>query len=604
MSAVKQRTPKTTPNAPSRHASRHPLLLVVVTLLALWPVVPAEFIPLDDPNNVSQNPDFNPPTLGKIARYWTEPFLNMYAPLTYSAWGGVARLAWMDAVDEEGLQLNPYVFHAVNLLVHLVNVLLVYALLRGFLGQERAREMHDPSAPPMLADPPQGGWAACAGALLFALHPMQVEPVAWVTGFRDLLAAMFSLASLLGYLSHATSSGSKSARSYAMAFAFLLGALLCKPTAVVVPLIAGALDWMLLRRPLRDVGKSIAGLLLLVVPFAILAKRFQSADLTFTPPLWSRPFIAADALSFYAVKLAAPFRVGLDYGRAPQWLLDQPGLGWMWLAIIPLGVAVWMLRRRRWVVAGIVVFVASLLPVLGLTKFDFQHHSTVADRYVYLGMLGPALMLAFLVRQGGRNAAVTVSVVLLLLAARSHMAARTWDNGESIYRATLAANPGSLIANRGLGLIAQSSGRWDAAERYFAAALRTRPDDAVGNFHLGNLYLGTNRPAQAVPHLRVAAAARDQPWVVTNYASALARSGNLAKARIVLEAAIDRDADSAELHATLAAVRFRQGDRAVAAEHYRLALRLKPGFPVAVEGLALVERAPASASMPATQPRE
>lgn len=126
--------------------SHVPLILVIVLpLIALWPVVRAEFIPLDDPANVSRNADLNPPTLTSVARYWSGPYLNMYAPLTYTAWAGVARLAWMDSVDERGLQLNPYVFHAVNLLVHVVNVVLVYAILRQLTCTEK------PATPPCAA---------------------------------------------------------------------------------------------------------------------------------------------------------------------------------------------------------------------------------------------------------------------------------------------------------------------------------------------------------------------------------------------------------------------------------------------------------------------
>ena len=110
------------------------------------------------------------------------------------------------------------------------------------------------------------------------------------------------------------------------------------------------------------------------------------------------------------------------------------------------------------------MFVAAVLPVLGLTKFDFQHHSTVADRYVYLAMLGPALLLAFAVRKGGRTPVVIAGLLLLMLAVRSHVQSYAWKNGESIFHATLAMNADSLIANRGLGLIALSRGRRAEAE--------------------------------------------------------------------------------------------------------------------------------------------
>ena len=563
---------------------RLPLILVIVVpVLALWPVVTAEFIPLDDSANVSRNPDYNPPEIAKLGHYWTGPFLNMYAPLTYTAWAGVARVAWMDSQDHSGLQLNPYVFHAANLFLHVVCAALVYNILRKL-------------------SVPQ--WAASAGAMLFALHPMQVEPVAWVTGFRDLLAAMFSLAALLAYVNHAMQAGPTRAVSYAFACIFLIAALLSKPTSVVVPVLAAVIDWGVLRRPLREVVKPAGVMLLFVIPFAISTKLIQSADVTFTPPLWSRPIIAADALAFYASKIVFPLRVGLDYGRSPRWLLDQPGMGWLWLALVPVAVVLWKFRRCRWVLSGVAVLAAALLPVLGLTKFDFQHHSTVADRYVYLGMLGPALLLAFAVSNGGRTTAIVCGVLLVLLAARSHAQSYAWKNGESIFEATLETNRNSLIATRGLGLIALSEGRRADAEALFAATLRAHPDDPVTHFHLGNLYVATGRPKEAVPHLRVAAATHERPWVAANLANALARSGENDEAKRVLEAALAKAPDSAELHASLAAVHFRLGDRADAIEQYRAALRLNPNLAVAAQELAALEQPPAttSTSIPATTP--
>jgi tetratricopeptide (TPR) repeat protein len=123
----------------------------------------------------------------------------------------------------------------------------------------------------------------------------------------------------------------------------------------------------------------------------------------------------------------------------------------------------------------------------------------------------------------------------------------------------------------------------------------------VTSFHLGNLYLLTGRPTEAVPHLRLAAAAREQAWVVTNYVNALAQSGDLAEARRVAEQALASSPNhAAELHATLAAVLFRQGDRAAAAQHYRAALRVKPDFALAAQELAALEQRPATTTAPST----
>ena len=566
---------------PRKPSALLPIILVIVApLVALWPVVSAEFIPLDDPHNVSRNPDFNPPQLRNVGRYWTGSFHNMYAPLTYTTWAGLARLAWMDGPDAAGNRLNPYVFHAANLFVHVANAALVFLLLRRL------------TAP---------AWAACAGALLFALHPIQVETVAWVTCLRDLLAAAFALAALLAYVSHAGSTDRRrAARSYALACLLLAAALLCKPIAVVVPLVAAAIDLGVLRRPLRSVAAAAGGLMLVVVPAAIVAKLVQSGESIFDAPPWLRPLVAADAIGFYMYKLFLPIELSMDYGRTPQWLLAQPA---KWLALfVPIALAAIAWRRWRrqdWrVVAGVAIFVASLLPVLGLTRFDFQHHSTVADRYAYLPMLGPALILAFAVRRAGTPVAASIGVVLLLLAARSHVQSRQWKDGSSIYLATLAVNPNSILANNGMGLL---MGGRPEAEGYFLRALQTR-DDPVTAFNLGNWYLRKDRPADAVPWYRIAAERRRDPQVVANLASALVRSGAPGEAEAVLVEALRASPDSAELHANLAAVLARRGDRAGAAERYREALRLDPNLAIAAEELARLDRAPATTSITTTSP--
>jgi len=266
--------------------------------------------------------------------------------------------------------------------------------------------------------------------------------------------------------------------------------------------------------------------------------------------------------------------------------------------IFPLAAVVWILRRHRAILACIAIFVVAVLPVMGLSKFDFQHHSTVADRYVYLAMLGPALLVAIAISRGGRTAATVCAFVLVIFAMLSHVQARAWATGESIYRKSLAANPDSLIANRGLGLLARTA---KEKEGYFLAALRKHPDDPVTNFNLGTLHLAIGRARDAVAPLRIAAAARNQPWVTTNYANALAQSGDLEEAERVLAGALANDANSAELHATLAAVLFRRGDRAGSIAHYREALRLNPGLTVVAQELAALEHS-TTAPKPTTSP--
>src|SRR5688572_10567248 len=146
--------------APARASwARRLLPAVAVGFLALVVMAPLcghEFTNWDDDKTVRGNPDFNPPSLAGVMRYWREPFMDLYVPVTYVVWAGVAAVA-----HEPGKGLDPHVFHTFNVLLHAANAAIAFLLLRRLVGADRTS-------------------AAFAGAALFAVHPVQVETVAWV----------------------------------------------------------------------------------------------------------------------------------------------------------------------------------------------------------------------------------------------------------------------------------------------------------------------------------------------------------------------------------------------------------------------------------------
>jgi tetratricopeptide (TPR) repeat protein len=283
---------------------------------------------------------------------------------------------------------------------------------------------------------------AAAGALLFALHPVQAEPVGWASGTKDVLYGLLSLIALWGYLrsvstassnepptverpSHrpatpgrpgpgppvlhysesAPSSPFRSPWYWLATLAFIL-AMLSKPTAIVTPLVATTLDVLVLRRRLRDVVRAIWPWFLLVIPIIIEARLAQPAHHPgdYAVPLHLRPLIATDALAFYLYKLLWPAKLAFIYNRSPQAVISHGWLWWTWIfpAAAAISVLLPLVRRntRRAAnatlpLAALAIFVICVLPVLGLVPFDFQQFSTTADHYLYLAMLGPALGAAF-----------------------------------------------------------------------------------------------------------------------------------------------------------------------------------------------------------------
>ncbi|HEY7088584.1 MAG TPA: tetratricopeptide repeat protein, partial [Tepidisphaeraceae bacterium] len=436
-------------------------------------------------------------------------------------WGTLARLSYLQQPDAMGAHLNPWVFHSANIAVHVVSVLLVYAILQKLIRDKRA---------------------SCIGAMLFALHPLQVESVAWCAGMKDVLGGMLGLLAIWQYLTFVRDSGPNRRWHYvAASTAFVLG-MLAKPSVMVVPIMVGAIDLILLRRSFRTVLPALAPWLLLAIACAIGAKIAQPAYGVTAAPLWARPLIAADSLAFYLYKLVWPVSLGIDYGRRPDVLIER---GWIYLTwIVPVALAAWlMLNRRRTpelLVAGIIL-VAGVAPVLGLSTFLFQHFSTTTDHYLYLAMLGPALAAAWLVNRYPAPRTVAVAaVVLVMLGIRTIFQTRVWQNDIALFSHALAVNPESSMAMSNLGHVYATQNDLDRAQPLFEKALRMYPDYYEAHVGLANVLVARGQLDQAITH-RMAALnvmARRPPQIradITPLVNALSRdlidAGRLGEAR-------------------------------------------------------------------------
>src|SRR5688500_4960550 len=164
---------------PSRRTST--IILCLATVACFGVVCTYGFTNSEDEGLISRNPMFNPPTLASLREIWTRPHLYLYVPATYTAWWLIAQVAQTQVPDESGATLNPWLFHAANLLMHVIASLLVLQVLRKLTRREGP---------------------ALVGALLFAIHPIQTEAVAWTTGMKDTLCGVFSFAALLTYVTY------------------------------------------------------------------------------------------------------------------------------------------------------------------------------------------------------------------------------------------------------------------------------------------------------------------------------------------------------------------------------------------------------------------
>jgi len=528
------------------------LFLALLILGVFLPVVGFEFLSYDDGFNIYNNWRVTNFSLANLLHFWQGPYENLYIPLTYNLW---AVLALLSDVFESGKGggLDPRLFHTANLLLHMGCALAVLAILRRLVANV---------------------WAAWAGALLFAVHPVQVEAVAWVTGMKDVFSAFWSLLAIWQYLvytgyspfggvqaggpgtviyggaanscrvPHLFRPGRRLGIHYGVAGLCFGLAILAKPGAVIVPLLILVIGRFWLRRDWRLLALEVAPLLLMAVPVILLTKSAQpDTSQAWRPELWERAVVAGDTLSYYFLKVLAPGTLGPDYGRTPRFVLEQE---WVYLTFaLPLVALMIRCRYRRVgaCLAAADIFAVSLLPILGLVTFDFQNISTVADRYLYLAMLGPGLAIAWaLSRWRTRQSWLVFAVAMVLLAGKAMVQVRHWQDSTTLTSHALTVNPGSWVMNNNLGLELAKAGRHEEAiaafekaleanlsysEAYnnlgavyrellqnsdaienFTKSLELNPNNAKAAFSLAMLYRAKKRSLQAIDYYRQAIAAQ------------------------------------------------------------------------------------------------
>jgi Tfp pilus assembly protein PilF len=468
------------------------LIVVIVLLLVFEPVTRFDFVVWDDDLHVYANPHLSPFTWSNLETFWRAPYEYLYIPLTYTVWAAVAWLSQTGQADS----MPAEAFHRLNLLLHIGSVLVVYRI--GLLLFTRR------TLPSM-----QAVFASGFGALLFGVHPLQVEAVAWVSGLKDVLCGWWTVVALWQYLSFVQSHQKwQQALHYSIATVAFACALLSKPMAVTGPVMAAFLAIGGLSQPWQQACRALSGWLLIALAWGIWTKSQQpDMALSFVAPLWVRPLLALDTMAFYFGKLLWPVGLGPDYGRTPQIVIAQ-GRGLL-TGVVPLGLGMilwcWRTHWPGLLLAG-GVFVAGMAPVLGFIPFMFQAYSTVADRYVYLAMVGVALGGGWCIQHYGRRYSVWIAVTLLvcLLAGRSIEQVHIWRDTMSLLTHALRVNPRSAMSHNNLGLTFAKEGRLDAALTSFQTAVQLRPDLPEAHYNLGKILTMQDKFDDAIAHYKTA----------------------------------------------------------------------------------------------------
>ncbi|MGN6727252.1 MAG: hypothetical protein ACTHLZ_15135, partial [Tepidisphaeraceae bacterium] len=419
------------------------LLVAILTIAVFTPVLFSQFSPVDDQTMLLHNKQITEPSWAQLVDIWSQPKYRIYMPLPLTVWEILGAIS----IKACGY-VAPLGFKIVSILIH-AGAAAAAAWTLSILSRTR--------------------WPAIIGALVFALHPFQVESVAWTTGMKDLLCGLFAILAIGSYARFAWRNPMTHWRDgwWWASVGWSLLAMCSKPTAMTMPALLIGVD-LFCRR--CSAGRRAAALLPMLIPAGICALIIGSAQKhTSAPQLalpW-RPLVAADAYAFYLRMIAWPLHMCPDYGRSPPRVYASGALYWTWL--IPATVLVVAgIVRNRYVWLGLLLFVVPILPTSGLVPFDMQQYSTVADHYMYQPMLGIGLIATWAAIRWRSVMAVALPLAVMAWGVISWRYATVWRNPETLFGYAGRVNPNSWMTNSVLANIAIAHEDYVSADRYIA----------------------------------------------------------------------------------------------------------------------------------------
>ena len=548
------------------------MLVALVTCVIFFQVIGYEFVWYDDDFTVYKNPYVQSVTVQNIVHAWKNPYKDSYMPATITLLAIEGLFARTTPSDANSIEFNPAVFHTSNLIFHILNAILVFLILRILIKDELP---------------------SFFGALLFALHPVQVESVAWITGVKDVFSGFLSLVAIWQYLLYAQLSmeGNKTDQDnrdrnrkimhYLIAIVSFILALLAKPTRVVVPIIVFTLDYLILKRQFKHIAASIIGWIVISLPVivATIVLMPASNEATSGISLLERFLVSSDSLVFYLYKLIFPISLGPDYGRTIKLALSQNLFVIALLILALYFILIYKIKQyRSWLLASAIVFVAGVLPMLGFIRFQFQEVSTVADRYLYLSMIGPGIALGFFLSRYKKPSTIIISGVLLgILGVLSILQTQNWKNTVTFYKHALKINPNSATFHMYLGIVLGEQGSFDEAIYHFSEGINLEPKNSEAYNNIGIVLTYQRKFNEAIYHfnegLRIDP---NNANLLLNLGYAYAQQGKFNEAIPHYYKALILEPGNAGAHFNLGYAFTQQGNYDEAIYHYSETVRLDP----------------------------
>jgi protein O-mannosyl-transferase len=541
--------------------------LALLVLLVYWQVQHHDFLVWDDYEYIVDNPHVRS---GLTAENMLWAFTTSHA----SNWHPLTWLSHM--LDCELYGLNPMGHHLNNLLLHLINTVLLFFFFH--------RMTHAP-------------WRSAFVAAVFALHPLHVESVAWVSERKDVLSTCFWMWTCLAYVRYTRRRGFG---NYLLCFVLFALGLASKPMLVTLPLCLLLLDYWPLQRNLLPVSpvtvkSGPSRFLRLVwekVPFLVLAaasslltmvvsgSHHSAANLE-ALSLGARMENAMVSYATYLLKSFWPQPLAFFYPHPLGSLPLEKAAGSL---ILLIAVSLFVLRiraRAPYLPMGWFWYLVTLLPVIGVIQVGSQ---AMADRYTYIPLIGVSIMVAWgvpeaIARWRLKRIVITLAygVVLLLLSISTWVEAGYWKNGVTLFERALQVTSKNYTAHYQLGNEFMRQGRLEQAIHHFTESVRIRPDHFLARHNLGSALVREGRFDEAIPHYQEAVRIRPtEGGLFFSLGNALAHQGRSEEAVRAYTEALRIDPADWMSHTNLGYILLQDGKVRKAIRHFSEALRLNP----------------------------
>ena len=541
------------------------LALMLAVLIVFAPALRGGFVNWDDNTNIEDNPAVKAPALATSANLaFSSYYSGHYFPLTILSY----------ALEYRSFELAPFPYHLDNVLLHCLNCLLAFWLV--FLISRRTA-------------------VAVIAALIFGIHPLQVDSVAWLSERKNVLYAVFYLGAIISYVNYLRSG---KAKQYWLALFLFILSLLSKSMAVTLPLVLILLDW-------REGKKFGARLLAAKIPFFLLSAVFALAAVRgsasaqiiraeISSGVFYKLQVAGYAIIFYLEKFLAPVKLAAQYYFIPPASLPPAFLA-SFVAVLCAALAVAVsLRFTRKAAFGCAFFLLTALPIL---QFVPVGKMIVANQFVYLPLLGAAYLsaeAAVWLREKLRQkrcARLCLTAALVIAAAAmgalSWQRCGVWKDSFALWNDVIRSYPRTPTAYINRGLMFMGKGEYTQANADFLAALRLDPDLYVGYLDLAALAALRGDEAQGVSLLK--RVIEKEPAYLPAYeflSLAYIRMKQYGEAVATARREIGVSPGSASAYGALGSASWHAGDYEAAAQAFLKAVTLDPAFVPGYSGLA------------------